>query len=134
MYSTKNNGQFRFTYFTDKYLETFDFYQSKLTFQLAHSWDRSEDDKGALFKAGPGLIEILHRPNDPGKHIAGLDYRTPQGVFLGIQVGNIDDLFKNYKSAGVPFKQDLTDQPWGHRSFSLLEPNGLVLFFFQEMF
>ena len=51
-----------------------------------------------------------------------------------IQVWNIDELFDKYKSVGLSFKQEITNQSWGHRSFSILEPNGLVLFFFQEQF
>ena len=129
-----NNGTFRFTYFTDIYDETFEFYKNKLTFGLEHSWDRSEDDKGALFKIGQGLIEILKRPKEPENKYPGLDYRLPKGVFTGIQVWNIDELFDMYKSKNLPFKQEIIDQPWGHRSFYVHEPNGLVLGFYQEQF
>lgn len=130
----ENEGAFRFTYFTDKYDETCSFYNSKLAFNLEHSWERNEHDKGALFKAGTGLIEILLRPNGQENRNAGLDYRIPQGAYMCIQVWNIDERFKKYKAMGIPFKQEVTDQSWGHRSFSILEPNGLVLFFFQEQF
>lgn len=126
-------GQFRFTYFTEKYTETFSFYKKQLQLRLMHSWDRNEQDKGALFRAGTGLVEILKRPTD-GKTNEGLDYRTPQGVFMCIQVWNIDELFAKYQEANIPFKQTLTCQTWGHKSFSVIEPNGLVLFFFQENF
>lgn len=125
---------FRFTYFTDKYLETFDFYTHLLAFDLVHSWDRSDDDKGALFKIGNGTIEILQRPKDPTNRYPGLDYRIPQGVFTGIQVNKIEELFQEYTSRNVPFKLDMIDQPWGHRSFYVKEPNGLVLGFYQEQF
>ena len=131
---TKYEGAFRFTYFSEKFNETCDFYKSKLGFNLEHSWDRNEDDKGALFKAGSGLIEILLKPNDEKSRNAGLDYRNPQGVFMCIQVWDIDERFNQYKDMGVQFKQEIGDQSWGHRSFSILEPNGLILFFFQEQF
>jgi catechol 2,3-dioxygenase-like lactoylglutathione lyase family enzyme len=126
-------GTFRFTYFTDKYEDTFNFYNEKLAFRLEHSWDRNEDDKGALFKIGQGLIEILQRPNDGRIKYFGLDYRNPQGVFAGIQVWNIDELFKKYKANKIPIHK-IVDQPWGHRSFYVQEPNGLVLGFYQEQF
>ncbi|NNE25857.1 MAG: VOC family protein [Saprospiraceae bacterium] len=127
-----NEGSFRFTYFTDYYNITFNFYKDKMNFALEHHWDRSDDDKGALFKVGKGLIEILLRPKDVNKRYSGLDYRIPQGVFMGIQVDNIDELFEKYKAIGIPFKQEIKDQPWGHRSFYVYEPNGLILGFFQE--
>ena len=130
----ENEGKFRFTYFTDQYDTTFSFYKDKLEFGLEHSWDRNDDDKGALFKVGQGLIEILLRPNEEEKRYSGLDYRIPQGVFMGIQVENIDELFKKYKAKRIPFKQEIINQPWGHRSFYVNEPNGLVLGFFQENF
>jgi uncharacterized glyoxalase superfamily protein PhnB len=49
-----------------------------------------------------------------------------------IQVWNIDELFNRWKENGVPFKLEIMDQPWGHRSFYVLEPNDIVLAFFQE--
>jgi catechol 2,3-dioxygenase-like lactoylglutathione lyase family enzyme len=127
-------GAFRFTYFTEKYQQTCAFYRDDLGFNLEHSWDRSDHDKGSLFKSGAGLIEVLLHPDDQKHQHAGLDYRPPQGAFMCLQVWDIDNLFEQYQSKGLPFKQQLTDQTWGHRSFSLVEPNGLILFFFQEQF
>lgn len=131
---TENKGKFRFTYFTSKYTETYDFYHNKLGLVLGHSWDRNENDKGALFEAGEGLVEILHRPNNEENKNPGLDYRAPQGVYMCIQTWEIEELFQKYKAKEIPFKQEIVDQSWGHRSFSIIEPNGLVLFFYQEQF
>lgn len=130
----EDEGAFRLAYFTKKFDATFKFYAEKLHFDLEHSWDRSEHDKGALFKAGRGLIEILLFPDEDIHKHAGLDYRSPQGTFAVIQVWDIDELFLRLKSNGVPFEQEITDQPWGHRSFSVIEPNGLILLFIQEQF
>lgn len=127
-------GKFRFTYFTDKYEETCDFYQNKLELNLEHSWDRSDQDKGSLFVAGQGLIEVMLSPTDKEHNVKGLDYRVPQGVFMCIQVWKIDELYEKYKAKGIPFKEEVTDQSWGHRSFSIIDPNGIVIFFFQELY
>lgn len=131
---TQKEGKFRFAYFTDKYKETYDFYQNRLELVLAHNWDRNEYDKGAVFKAGGGLIEIMLRPKKEENRYPGLDYRTAQGSFMVIQVFNVDEIFKKYQTKGIPFEQEIVSQPWGHRSFSVLEPNGLILFFFEEQF
>ena len=80
------------------------------------------------------LLFLLKKLHDEQHQYLGLDYRNPQGVFTGIQVWNIDDLFERYKARGVLFKQEIIDQPWGHRSFYVMEPNGLVLGFYQEQF
>ncbi|NNK72278.1 MAG: hypothetical protein HKO94_03705, partial [Flavobacteriaceae bacterium] len=106
----------------------------KLGLHLEHSWDRNKNDKGALFRAGFGLIEVLQLPYEDRYKIQGLDYRKPQGAFMVIQVWNIDDLFKKYKAAGVSFKQEIVDQEWGHRTFSIIEPNGVTLLFIQDPF
>lgn len=127
-------GAFRFAYFTDKYKETCLYYKQQLGFTLEHSWDRSIHDKGSLFKAGKGLIEVLHKPIDDEHQVIGLDYRKPQGVFSVIQVWEIDELFERFKSNGVLFKQEIVDQAWGHRSFSVIDPNGIVLLFIQDPF
>ena len=130
---TDKKGKFRFAYYTDKYQKTYSFYKEVLQFTPGLSWDRSAHDKGALFEAGEGLIEILHRP-DTAHQNPGLDYRSPQGVYMCIQVWDIDTRYQDYKTKGIPFQQDIVDQAWGHRSFSIIEPNGLLLFFFQEQF
>ncbi len=40
----EQEGAFRFTYFTEKYAETFAFYEHTLGFALEHAWDRDADD------------------------------------------------------------------------------------------
>ncbi len=129
----EKKGAFRFTYFTNKYEETCDFYLKQLELNCEISWDRSENDKGALFYAGVGLIEVLHLPDKEEFYNAGLDYRKPEGAFMVIQVWKIDELFKKYKDKSIPFKQEITNQSWGHRSFSVTDPNGVVLFFYEEL-
>ncbi|MEO1053414.1 MAG: VOC family protein [Bacteroidota bacterium] len=128
----EKKGAFRFTYFTNKYKETCEFYTEQLELNCELSWDRSEHDKGALFNAGVGLIEVLHLPDDEALYNSGLDYRKPEGAFMVIQVWNVDERFEKYRDKGATFKQEVTTQPWGHRSFSVTDPNGVVLFFYQE--
>lgn len=125
-------NEFRFAYFTNKYKETCDFYAETLGFKLLFSWDRDGGDKGAVFKAGGGKVEILQLPgNEEELQNAGIDYRAPQGAFMVIQVNNVDALYTNYKAKGLNFKQHLTNQSWGHRSFSITDPNGVVLFMWE---
>jgi len=132
--TSPKEGVFRFTYHTDRFDDTLAFYRDDVGFPVAFSWDRSEDDKGALIKAGPAIIEFLKSSDDASHQNEGLDYRAPQGVYMCIQVFDIDDRFERYKANGLRFKQEITDQPWGHRTFSLLEPNDLVIFFYEERF
>lgn len=129
----KSSGAFRLTYFTEKYNETIAFYKDEMELEVLHVWDRHDNDKGTLLKAGVGTIEVMLTPNDEHR-VKGLDYRKPQGVFACLQVDNASELYEKYKKKNIEFKEDLVDQSWGHRSFSVVDPNGIVLFLFEELF
>ena len=126
-------GEFRFGYHTDKFDETCLFYTKQLRLPQITSWEQSEHDKGAFFDAGTGIIAVLHQPKNGDDVNPALDGRKPAGAFMAIQVWDIEQRFEDYQARGVIFKQKLTTQPWGHRSFSVIDPNGVVLFMFQEM-
>ena len=125
---------FRFAYFSDKYEETCRFLNTDLGFPLEHSWDRNDNDKGSVFKAGHGLIEVLKLPEKGTEYIKGVDYRPPQGAFMVIQTMDVDSLYDKLKAKGHTFKEEIVDQSWGHRSFSILDPNGVVIMFIQDPF
>lgn len=123
-------GQFRFAYFTPRYDETVAFYRDAIALPVIESWDRHADDRGTLFGAGAGMIEVLARPASPGASDHLWDSRPPQGAFMVIEVERVDALHARVAGRGIALQQDLTDQPWGHRSFCVCEPNGLTLYFF----
>lgn len=50
---------------------------------------------------------------------------TGQGVFLTLEVEDVDSIYKEIKSKGVEIKVDLKDEPWGDRHFSIQDPNGI---------
>ncbi len=76
-------GQFRFAYFTSEFEATVAFYRDALGLRVIESWDRNPEDRGVLFGAASGIIEILALPrNGPQSHL--WDHRLPQGVFMVI--------------------------------------------------
>lgn len=126
------SGQFRFGYFTARYDETVAFYREKLGLPVVESWDRSPDDRGTLFAASSGMIEVLIFPKgDQPEHL--WDERSPQGAFMAIEVEEVDSLYGRVMAAGLPIQRELKDQYWGHRGFCVREPNGLTLYFFSEL-
>lgn len=127
-----NGKEFRFAYFTSRYDETVCFYRDGLKLSLINHWDRGPDDKGSVFAAAAGSIEVLARPNK-GTVSHMLDDRAPQGAFMVIEVENVEEKYKRAVRHHLPIAQVLMDQPWGHRNFCVTEPNGLVLYFFQEI-
>jgi|SRR5579859_3368664 len=123
-------AQFRFCYFTPKYEETLGFYQEGLELPLVDSWNRSPDDRGSLFQAALGIIEVLARPIGPSSH--RWDDRPPQGASMVMEVADVDDVYRRSVAKKLPVTEGLTNQSWGHRSFCLREPNGLSLYIFSE--
>ena len=50
-----------------------------------------------------------------------------------IEVEDAEQEYRRAVQKGTPIKQKLRDQEWGHRSFCVTEPNGLILYFFKEV-
>ena len=48
-----------------------------------------------------------------------------QGVFLTVEVPDVDAEYRRIRSLGVPIAVELRDEPWGDRHFSLVDPNGI---------
>ncbi len=124
-------GQFRFSYFTPDYDLTVAFYRDGLGLPILESWDRDADDRGALFAAASGIVEVLVRPKSRGSSPLW-DDRPPQGAFMVIEVEDVEQTYQRAIEKGLPIQQHLTTQAWGHRSFCVREPNGLTLYFFTE--
>jgi|RhiMetdeSRZDD1v2_1073273.scaffolds.fasta_scaffold410812_2 uncharacterized glyoxalase superfamily protein PhnB len=124
-------GQFRFSYFTPEYAATVAFYRDDLQLVVLESWDRSADDRGTLFAAASGIIEVLMRPqSEASSHL--WDDRPPQGAFMVIEVADVEQAYRRAAERGLSIQQEPTTQPWGHRGFCLREPNGLTLYLFSE--
>ena len=48
-----------------------------------------------------------------------------QGMYLTIEVDDVDRLYQELKAKGVDIKIDLRDEPWGDRHFAITDPNGI---------
>jgi catechol 2,3-dioxygenase-like lactoylglutathione lyase family enzyme len=125
-------GQFRFAYFTPQYEATVAFYREGLELPVLETWDRHPDDRGTLFGAASGMIEVLALPRG-GASAHLWDARPPQGAFMVIEVPDVEAHYQRAVAQGLPITQGLTDQDWGHRSFCIRDPNGLTLYFFREI-
>jgi len=127
-----NKRQFRFAYFAAAYEATIAFYREGLELSIIENWDRGPGDRGTLFAASSGIIEVLALPKN-GKSTHALDERPPQGAFMVIEWDDLEASYERALAKGLPIKEGLTDQKWGHLSFSVTEPNGLTLYFFREL-
>lgn len=48
-----------------------------------------------------------------------------QGVFLTIEVNDVDKAYKELKDKDVNIIVDIKDEPWGDRHFAIQDPNGI---------
>jgi catechol 2,3-dioxygenase-like lactoylglutathione lyase family enzyme len=126
------DGQFRFGYFTPLYEETVAFYRDGLELPVVESWDRGREDRGTLFRAAAGLVEVLARPKS-GRVAAPWDPRPPQGVFMVVEADDVGERFRRAVSLGLTIRQALTEQDWGHLSFTVEDPNGVVVYIFRPL-
>lgn len=106
---------------TEKLAETKEFYTKTLNF-------------GVTFENEFYLL--LHTPN----HEAEISFLLPnhpsqqpffhkpfqgQGMYLTIEVDDVDNIYENLKKKNVEIKIDIRDEPWGDRHFAIQDPNGI---------
>ncbi|MEO1126056.1 MAG: VOC family protein [Cyanobacteria bacterium J06635_15] len=48
-----------------------------------------------------------------------------QGLWVTIDVDDVDAEYNRIKSIGMPIEVELRDEPWGDRHFALVDPNGI---------
>lgn len=115
------NGEFRFVCHVANFETTASFYRDALGLDVVGGWDRGADDRGMLFRAASGIIEILrtHEREPP-----------PTGAWLLIEVRDITKLYQRVRTIGLTLREELMDMPWGHRRFVVTDPNGVNVAFF----
>lgn len=48
-----------------------------------------------------------------------------QGMYLTIELEDVDSLYLTLKKQGIDIKIDIRDEPWGDRHFAIEDPNGI---------
>ncbi|ACP20981.1 hypothetical protein Aasi_1686 [Candidatus Amoebophilus asiaticus 5a2] len=79
---------------------------------------------------------LLHTPN----HESEISFLLPnhpsqqplfhkpfqgQGVYLTIEVDDVDKVYNELKEKNIPIRIELRDEPWGDRHFAIEDPNGI---------
>lgn len=117
------NGQFRVVYFPQNYEAAVAFYRDGLGLPVDHEWDFGGGDRGIVFIAGGGMVELIGL-------MPGQDYVKPQGIGLLIQVDDADRWFKLAGERALNVVQEPTTFPWGQRIVRLADPDGIVVSLF----
>lgn len=48
-----------------------------------------------------------------------------QGMWVAVDVEDVDAEYTRIKSLGVPIEAELRDEPWGDRHFVIVDPSGI---------
>ena len=104
-----------------------DFYTEKLGFDLGFAMT---GDGGRMLHASVvnGDVTLMlgykDEANTPveGRGLGG-------GAELYTMMDGVDDYYARVRGAGTAFTQELTDQYWGDRTFTVTDPDGYVLTF-----
>lgn len=106
---------------TDKLAETKAFYTEVLDFGvtfenefylLLHTPDK-QNEISFLLPNQPTQQPLFHKPFNG------------QGMYLTIEVDDVDKIYKSLKKKGIEIKIALRDEPWGDRHFAISDPNGI---------
>lgn len=120
---TESTGQFRVVFSPKDFEAARAFYRDGLALEVDHEWDYGGGDKGIVFLAASGMIELLGL-------VKPADYAAPQGIGVLIQVDDADRWHVQAQTKGLRVVQPPTDYPWGHRVLRLADPDGLVVSLF----
>ena len=106
---------------TEKLAESKAFYTQVLQFGVTF-----ENDFYLLLHTPNREAEISFLlPNHPSQQPLFQKPFTQQGVYLTIEVENVDDYYYKLKEQGIPIAIDLREEPWGDRHFAITDPNGI---------
>ena len=64
-------------------------------------------------------------PNHPSQQTLFQKPFAGEGVYLTIEVDDVDKIYNDLKNKGVEIKIDIRDEPWGDRHFAIQDPNGI---------
>jgi len=106
------------------------FYRDRLMMNITESWDEP-DNRGTLLsfggKAEGTVIEVIELGDEA---VPGV---KPINVVLSIEVNAVDEWHAELIQRGIPIARGLVDNPWGHRSFGIDDPDGLRIWYYQDM-
>ncbi|MBC7904960.1 MAG: VOC family protein, partial [Gemmatimonadaceae bacterium] len=73
-----------------------------------------------------GEIGFL-QPNHPSQQPLFHQPFEGRGLFLTIEVDDVDKTYEEFRKKGLAIKIELRDEPWGDRHFAIEDPNGVAI-------
>lgn len=122
---TSNKMKLNAGIITEKLSETKIFYTEYLDFRISF-----ENEFYILLHTPNHSAEISFlQPNHPSQESIFQSPFNGKGVYLTIEVENVDDIYKQLKDKGVLIEIEIRDEPWGDRHFAIQDPNGIGIDF-----
>lgn len=117
----KNKMKLNAGVITEKLEETKKFYTDTLGFDV-----RFENEFYLLLSTPCGTSEISFLlPNHPSQKPIFQSSFNGSGVYLTIEVENVDTIYTTLKNKKIPIEIEIQDEPWGDRHFAIIDPNGI---------
>ena len=111
----------------DDLQKSISFYEA-LGFAIDERWEQNGTLLGVMLRAGKTQIGLNQ---DDWKK--GRDRKKGIGVRLSISTpGNVDEIAKRAKHAGITLKSEPHDTEWKSRAFEVVDPSGFLLTVFSE--
>ena len=111
--------EFRLVRHTTNFDAGCEFYGATLGWPVTREWDSPQ--RGRIFGYGIARVELLESEAD----------EPVTGLFLSVEVDDVDHSCSELARAGITITQPLGDQPWGQRNFAVMDPSGMKVVFFQ---
>ena len=106
---------------TEKLAETKSFYTGALGFGVTF-----ENEFYLLLHTPDRTAEISFLlPNHPSQQPLFQPPFRGKGVYLTMEVDDVDAWYERLKAEGIDIKINLRDEPWGDRHFAIEDPNGV---------
>lgn len=106
---------------TNKIQETKQFYMENLDFGVSF-----ENEFYLLMHTPGGQAQLSFLlPDHPSQQPLFQSAFKGEGMYLTIEVEDVDALYEKIKNKGVKIKIDIRDEPWGDRHFAIQDPNGI---------
>ena len=106
---------------TEKINETKQFYTENLYFEVIF-----ENEFYLLMQTPGGHAQLSFLlPDHPSQQPLFQSRFQGNGVYITIEVDDVDEIYHRLKLKGVEIKIDLRDEPWGDRHFAIQDPNGV---------
>ena len=90
-------------------------------------FERQDDTEGgAAFKAGTAVLYIFQSDTTDAPRSRALDLvHNPPGIdHISLRVPDVDDAHRRLVARGVEVEDPPTNQDWGARTVTLLDPDG----------